>query len=140
MALWKIEVDKDMLNNGVKGTIHEQLGIEFTEVGDDYIKAQMPVNARTVQPAGILHGGASVVLAESLGSTTANLCVDQQKQHCVGLDINANHLRAVSKGNVEGIAKPIHIGKSTQVWEMKIYDMEQHLINISRLTMVVLNK
>ncbi|HNC73147.1 MAG TPA: hotdog fold thioesterase [Chitinophagales bacterium] len=116
----------------------EHLGIELIEIGDDFIKAKMPVDHRTRQPMGLLHGGASVVLAESLGSLAANLCLDITKEYAVGLDINSNHLRSVRDGFVIGITKPIHIGSKTQVWEIKIYDENEQLVNISRLTMAVL--
>ncbi len=115
------------------------LGIEITEIGEDYIKGKMPVDHRTTQPYGILHGGASVALAESLGSIAATFTVDQNKQYCVGLDINANHIRAVREGNVYGITRPLHLGKSTQVWEIKITNEEDKLVCISRITMVVMD-
>jgi len=115
------------------------LGIEITEIGEDYIKGKMPVDHRTTQPYGILHGGASVALAESLGSIAATFTVDQNKQYCVGLDINANHVRAVREGYVYGITRPLHLGKSTQVWEIKITNEEDKLVCISRITMVVMD-
>ncbi|MCS7005605.1 MAG: hotdog fold thioesterase [Cytophagales bacterium] len=117
------------------------LGIEFMGVGPDYISARMPVDSRTTQPMGILHGGASVVLAESLGSIGANLCVDESKYYCVGLEINANHIRPVTQGNwVLGTAKPLHIGKTTQVWEIRITDENHKLVCISRLTVAVIER
>jgi 1,4-dihydroxy-2-naphthoyl-CoA hydrolase len=118
----------------------EHLGIQFLEVGDDYIKARMPVDQRTIQPFGLLHGGASVALAETLGSVAANLCVDREKKICVGLEINANHTRPVTNGFVYGIAKPIHLGASTQVWEIRIQNEQEKLVCISRLTLAVLDK
>ena len=118
----------------------EHLGIEFLEVGDDYIKARMPVDHRTIQPFGLLHGGASVALAETLGSVAANLCVDREKKMCVGLEINANHIRPVTNGFVYGIARPIHIGASTQLWEIRIHNEQEKLVCVSRLTMAVLDK
>lgn len=118
----------------------DHLGIEFLEVGDDYIKAKMPVDQRTIQPFGLLHGGASVALAETLGSVAANLCVDREKKMCVGLEINANHIRPVTNGFVYGIAKPIHIGASTQVWEIRIQNEQEKLVCISRITLAVLDK
>lgn len=121
-----------------RNTMGEHLGMVFTEVGDDYIKATMPVDHRTQQPYGLLHGGASVALAETLGSVGAALIVDHSKQICVGQEINANHLRGVREGLVTGIAKPIHIGSSSQVWEIKIYDENEKLVCISRLTVAVL--
>ena len=118
----------------------EYLGIRFTDIGDDYLAATMPVNEKTKQPLGLLHGGANMVLAETLGSVAATLTVDQSTHYCVGLEINANHLKAVKYGEVKGIAKPIYIGKNTQVWEIKIYTQEQQLSCISRITLAILTK
>jgi len=118
----------------------EHIGIEFLEIGDDYIKARMPVDHRTIQPLGFLHGGASVALAETLGSVAAYLCVDASQKTCVGLDINANHIRAVTSGFVYGIVRPIHIGGLTQVWEIRITNEQDKLVCISRITMAVLDK
>ncbi|HWB26278.1 MAG TPA: hotdog fold thioesterase [Chitinophagaceae bacterium] len=115
------------------------IGITFTELGDDYLKGTMPVDERTVQTMGMLHGGASVTLAETLGSIGANLVVDPQKFVCVGLDINANHIRSIRNGFVAGIAKPIHTGGTTQVWNIEITDKNNRLICTSRLTMAVLS-
>jgi 1,4-dihydroxy-2-naphthoyl-CoA hydrolase len=123
-----------------KGNMIEHLGIEFLEVGDDYLRARMPVDHRTQQPMGLLHGGASVVLAETLGSTGAYLCTDPQKQVCVGLEINANHLRGVRSGWVYGIARPMHIGRTTQVWEIKINDEQDKLVCVSRITVAILDR
>lgn len=119
-------------------TIAEALGIVFTEMGDDFVRGTMPVDQRTHQPMGILHGGASVVLAESLGSMAANFCVDTATHYCVGLDINANHVRAVRSGVVTGTARAVHLGKTTQVWEIRIEDEAGRLVCVSRLTMAVL--
>lgn len=123
-----------------KNTLGEQLGMEFTEIGEDYIKGTMPVDHRTKQPYGLLHGGASVALAETLGSIGSALVVDQSKFNCVGLEINANHLRSVRDGFVTGIARPIHIGASTHVWDIRITDQRDKLICISRLTVAVIKK
>jgi 1,4-dihydroxy-2-naphthoyl-CoA hydrolase len=124
-----------------KGTsMPDYIGIEFLEIGDDYIKARMPVDRRTRQPAGLLHGGASVTLAETLGSVGAWLCIDPAKQTCVGLEINANHVRAVRDGWVYGTARPLHIGRTTQLWEIKITNEEDKLVCVSRITMAVLDK
>jgi len=123
-----------------KNTMGEHLGMLFTEVGVDYLKATMPVDHRTKQPYGLLHGGASVALAETLGSVGAALVVDHEKMICVGQEINANHLRSVRSGLVTGVAKPIHIGASSQVWEIKIYDEREKLVCISRLTVAVLKR
>lgn len=118
----------------------EHLGIRFTFIGDDYLIATMPVNEKTKQPLGLLHGGANVVLAETLGSVAATLTVDRDTQYCVGLEINANHLKPVKEGEVKGIVKPIHLGKKTQVWEIKIYTPKEQLSCISRITMAILTK
>lgn len=118
----------------------EHLGIEFTAIGDDYLEAKMPVDKRTHQPFGLLHGGASVALAETLGSMAAACCIDLSKQYCVGLDINANHVKGVTSGYVKGVTKPIHIGKKTHVWEIRITNEKDELVCISRITMAVLDK
>ena len=123
-----------------KNNMLEHLGIEITEIGDDFIKGRMPVDHRTVQPMNILHGGASVALAESLGSIGAHLTVDHTKFGCVGMEINANHLRPVSSGYVYATAKPIHLGSRTQVWSIEIINEENKLVCISRITMAVVTK
>lgn len=120
-----------------KNNMLEHLGIEITELGADFIKGKMPVDHRTVQPMNILHGGASVALAESLGSIGAFLTVDHTLFNCVGMEINANHLRPVSKGYVYGTAKPIHIGSKSQVWSIEIVNDRDKLVCISRITMAV---
>lgn len=116
------------------------LGITYTEIGDDYLKATMPVNEKTKQPAGILHGGASVVLAESIGSIASNLIIDPEKLMGVGLEINANHLRPVSSGVVTAVCSPIHIGNKTHVWDIKLYNDEGKMTCISRLTVAIIPK
>ena len=128
------------LNNQSEGTMVSYLDIQFTEIGTDYLVATMPVDHRTKQPLGLLHGGANVVLAETLGSVAATYTLGLQKQYCVGLEINANHLKSVKDGRVKGIAKPIHMGKKTQVWEIKVYDSEEQLTCISRITLAVLDR
>jgi 1,4-dihydroxy-2-naphthoyl-CoA hydrolase len=140
MRIWKVEhIPIEALEKRKKGTMMDHLGIEYVAVGDDYIEARMPVDERTRQPMGILHGGAHVALAESIGSLASNLCLDNTKEYAVGLDINSNHLKSISSGYVHGIAKPIHIGKKTHVWEIKIYnETKDQLLNISRLTMMVM--
>jgi 1,4-dihydroxy-2-naphthoyl-CoA hydrolase len=140
MGIFRKDITLDALNKLSKNTMAEQIGIEFTAIGDDSMEARMPVDARTHQPFGLLHGGASVALAETLGSVAAHCCVDPAKQFCVGLDINANHLRGVKEGFVTGITKPIHIGKKTQVWEIRILNQKDELVCISRITMAVLDK
>ena len=121
-------------------TMPDYVGIEFLEIGDDYIIARMPVDHRTRQPAGLLHGGASVTLAETLGSMGAWFCLDPQKQDCVGLEINANHVRGVREGFVYGTARPLHIGRTTHLWEIKITNEEDKLVCVSRITLAILNK
>lgn len=140
MAIWNKSYSIEEVQQRGIGTMVEHIGITITEVGDDFLKGTMPVDRRTVQPMGILHGGASVALAETLGSLAANLVVNSEKKYCVGLDINANHIRAAKKGLVTGVAKPLHIGFSTQVWSIEIFDEENRLVCISRLTMAVLDR
>lgn len=119
------------------GTLMEALGIRMSGVGDDWLAASMPVDARTRQPFGLLHGGASAALAETLASIGANAVLDQEKSHAVGLDINANHLRSVREGHVTGTGRPLHIGRATQVWQVEIRDGRDRLVCVSRVTMVV---
>ena len=123
-----------------KNTMGEHIGIEFTEVGERTLKGRMPVDNRTRQPYGLLHGGASCVLAETLGSVASALVIDQQQYICVGLEINANHVRGVKEGYVTGIASPLHIGNSTHVWDIKIFDEKEKLVCVSRLTVAILKK
>ena len=141
MSIWfsgkKPELEK--IRASGRNTMVEHLGIDVTAIGDDFIEGTMPVDHRTKQPFGLLHGGASLVLAESLGSIAANLVVDGALWNCVGLEINANHIRSCTEGAVTGRATPIHIGGKTQVWEIKI-SQGTHLVCISRLTIAVLEK
>ena len=123
-----------------RNTMGDHLGIEWVELGENSIAARMPVDHRTRQPYGLLHGGASVALAETLGSVGAAMVVDNTKFYCVGLEINANHVRGVKDGFVTGVATPAHIGGTTQVWEIKIYDDRKKLVCISRLTVAVLKQ
>ena len=139
MRIFKKSATLESLNQWSKNTMTEHLGIEFVEIGDDYLKATMPVDHRTHQPLGLLHGGASVALAETLGSVAATLCVDDTR-FCVGLEINANHIKGVRSGIVTGTTKPVHIGKQTQVWEIRISNDLDELVCISRITMAVLEK
>ena len=141
MSIWfKQGISLDQLDQLNKNNLAEHLGMQFTEIGDNYLKATMPVDHRTQQPYGLLHGGASVALAETLGSVGSALIIDLEKYICVGIEINANHVRGVKSGIVTGIATPIHIGSSTHVWDIKIYDDKEKLVCISRLTVSVLNK
>ncbi|WHZ19390.1 MAG: 1,4-dihydroxy-2-naphthoyl-CoA hydrolase in menaquinone biosynthesis [Rhodanobacteraceae bacterium] len=136
MPIWKRSADLETVNGWSARTRMRALDIRITEIGDDYLRGTMPVDDRTRQPYGILHGGASVALAETLGSTAAMLCCDDGFA-AVGLDINANHLRAVREGTVTGTARPLHIGRSTQVWEIRIENAAGALTCTSRLTMAV---
>jgi len=129
-----------MLNKMSVNTMLEYIGIQFTSIGDGTIEARMPVDHRTHQPFGILHGGASVALAETLGSVAAMCCLDPALQYCVGLDINANHIKSVKEGFVTGRVKSIHVGKKTHVWEIKITTEKEELVCISRITMAILDK
>ncbi len=139
MAIWFDGFPLDYANERAKDSLIAHLGIEVLEAGDDYLKARMPVDQRTRQPAGVLHGGASVALAETLASWAAAFAVDRKKHHCVGIEINANHLRPASSGFVIGIARPIQLGKSLHVWEVRISDEKDKLVCVSRVTMAVLN-
>lgn len=138
--IWHGPLTLDGINAWGRVNMIDHLDITFTEIGDDYLKATMPVDHRTTQPLGLLHGGASVVLAETLGSTAATLCVDVEKQYCVGIEINANHLRTVRQGAVTGTARPVHIGRRTQVWQIHIHDDRDRLVALSRLTLAVLDR
>lgn len=138
--MWYKNFTLDQINNRPKNHIGALLGIAFTAFGDDFLEATMPVDERTHQPAGILHGGASVVLAESLGSIASYLCIDPEKHIAVGLEVNANHLRPVKSGLVTGICKAIHIGAKTHIWEIKIYNDKGKMNCISRLTVAILPK
>lgn len=140
MAVFHKGITLDVLNSFSRDNMLEHLGIRFTAIGDDFLEATMPVDHRTRQPMGLLHGGASVALAETLGSVAATCCIDPTRQFCVGLEINANHIRSVREGYVTGITRPIHLGKKTQVWEIRIHNQENELVCISRITMAVLDK
>ena len=140
MTIWKSPPDLDALNALSEGNKKAGLGIRLVEAGDDFLRATMPVDSRTRQPYGILHGGASVALAETVGSIAAMCCIDQEKDIVSGLDINANPVRAVRGGMVTATARAVHVGRSTQVWEIGIVDEEGRLACISRLTMAVMAK
>lgn len=140
-AIWfNKELSIEELSALGKRTMAEILDIRFTETGKDFIKATMPVDHRTHQPYGLLHGGASCVLAETLGSIASAHVINPEKFICVGIEINANHIRSVRSGLVTGITTPIHIGASTHVWDIRIYDEREKLICISRLTVAILKK
>jgi 1,4-dihydroxy-2-naphthoyl-CoA hydrolase len=138
MPLWKQQLTPDDVNAMSGNTMMATLGIRITEIGDDYVRGTLPVDARTHQPYGLLHGGASVALAETLGSFAAMLTLDPAREAAVGLDINANHVRGVKSGIVTGTARALHLGRSTQVWEIRIEDEQGKLVCISRLTMAVI--
>jgi len=140
MTIWKSARALEDLNSGRSGTLIETLGIEFTEIGEDFIRGTMPVDERTHQPYGLLHGGASVALAESLGSMGAAMCVDSQEFQCVGQEINANHVRSARSGLVTGTARPVHLGGRTHVWVIDIVDEGGRLVCTSRLTVAVIRR
>jgi 1,4-dihydroxy-2-naphthoyl-CoA hydrolase len=138
--IWRVQATPEQLVQRSGNTLAERLNIRVTEIGPDYLRATMPVNSHTHQPSGILHGGASVALAETVGSLAANLCVDIEKFVCVGQEINANHVRSVASGLVTGTARPFHIGGRSQVWGIEIRDENDRLICVSRLTMAVVER
>jgi len=121
-------------------TMAAHIGIEWVEVGENFMKAKMPVDQRTNQPYGLLHGGASCVLAETLGSVASAMVIDHSKFYCVGLEINANHVRGVREGYVTGVASPLHLGNTTHIWDIKIYDEKEKLVCVSRLTVAILTR
>lgn len=139
MSIWfNNELTIDQLNALNMNNMAQHIGIVWSQLGDDFLQATMPVDERTKQPFGLLHGGASCVLAETMGSVASALVVDRAKFYCVGLEINANHVRSAREGVVTGIVKPLHIGRQTHVWDIKIYDDQEKLVCISRLTVAVL--
>jgi 1,4-dihydroxy-2-naphthoyl-CoA hydrolase len=140
MPIWLCEPDIEKINSVRKNSMVELLGIEVTEIGDDYLKGTMPVDHRTLQPEGKLHGGASVALAETLGSIASTLCINMEKSYCVGMSISSNHLRPVTSGMVTGIATPLHIGLSTHLWNIEIIAEHGKLVSVSRLTTAILQR
>ena len=139
--IWKQNIDLDSLNDHIQGTMVEHIGIKFEEIGPDFIKASMPVDHRTFQPMKILHGGASVVLSETLGSIASQYCLDDPIHKVpVGIEINANHLRMANHGSVIGIVKPVRIGRTIMVWNTEIYDHASQLVCTSRLTCMIIEK
>jgi len=140
MKIWRSPFTLDELNSKELRTLNQSLGILFTEIGDDFVRGTMPVDERTVQPYGLLHGGASVALAETLGSMGAALCVDAREYQVVGQEINANHVRAGRSGMVTGTARPVHIGGRTHVWSIEIVNEAKKLVCISRLTVAVIKR
>ena len=123
-----------------KGTMTEHLGLEWVEIGKDFLRAKLPVDHRTIQPYGLLHGGASCVLAETIGSVASHLVIDPSEFYCVGIEINANHIRSAKEGFVYGTCSPLHIGSSTHVWDIRITNEDEKLICISRLTVAIMKK
>ena len=140
MSIWRSLQTLEDLNGNREGTLIGTLGIVFTEIGDDFVRGTMPVDARTVQPYGLLHGGASVALAETLGSMGAAMCVDAAEYQVVGQEINANHVRAARSGLVTGTARAVHLGGRTHVWSIEIVNDAQKLVCISRITMAVIKR
>jgi 1,4-dihydroxy-2-naphthoyl-CoA hydrolase len=141
MPIWyKNDYTLEQLNALGTNTMAQLLGMRFTEIGDDFLKLEMPVDHRTHQPYGILHGGASAALAETVGSVASSMCINTDKQICVGMEINCNHIRGKREGIITAIAKPLHIGATSHVWDIKITDEQNKLVCISRLTMAILKK
>ena len=137
MSIWKRQPDLDSLHSNRKNTISELLDIRFESFDEQSITASMPVDARTHQPYGLLHGGASVVLAETLGSMASYHCIDTSRFYCVGLEVNANHLRALRSGRVTGVCRPVHLGRSTHVWDIRLHGEDGKPSCISRLTVAI---
>jgi 1,4-dihydroxy-2-naphthoyl-CoA hydrolase len=140
MGIWRTEKTLDQIQEYGRNTLSDHIGIRMTELGPDYLRATMPVSRQTHQPSGVLHGGASVALAETVGSVAANLCVDMTTHMCLGQEINANHLRGVSSGLVTATARPFHIGMRSHVWHIEIRDEHDRLVCVSRLTMAVVRR
>ena len=136
--IWKNPLDLQKLNDFSKGSLSDLLGIKYTDFGEDFLTVEMNVEEKHLQPMGIMHGGTSSVIAETVGSMGANLCVDQKLFSCVGLEININHLRPIKRGTLIATAKPQHLGKKTQVWEIKILNEQGKLVAISRHTIAIL--
>lgn len=137
--IWhKKDIELQQLDPVLQNTMAGYLGLKWVEIGDDYLKMSMPVNEKTRQPYGYVHGGANCVLIETVGSIASALVIDQAKNYCVGIEINANHLRSVTDGKVTGTACPLHLGKTTHVWEVKIHDDQQRLSCAGRITVAIL--
>lgn len=138
MSIWKHQVTLEQVNALGRGNMVSYLGIEFLEVGDDFLRARMPVDHRTLQPYGIMHGGASCVLAETIASIGATLCIDINQSRCVGMEINTSHLRPVTSGWVTGTARPTHLGSTTQLWEIRIESEAGKLVSVTRLRLAII--
>jgi len=130
----------EQINQLIKGTMDEWIGLEYIEIGDDFVKAKMQVDHRTKQPYGIMHGGASAAMAESVGSMAGNMAVHQAEHHCVGQSIHTSHVRKATDGTLIGTARPVHLGRTSQIWEIKIEDKDGRLISVTRLTLAVLDR
>lgn len=139
-GIWQIPLTLEILKDWTQNTLAEHIGIEFTEIGTDYLRARMPVNSTTHQPFGVLHGGASATLAETVGSVAGGLCVDIETKMVAGLELNCNHVRPVREGYVYATARPIHIGNITHIWDIRILDEQERLVCVSRLTLIVLDQ
>lgn len=140
MSIWFDNPNPEKFHDAHANTMSDHLGIEITELGDDYIKGEMPVDHRTVQPFRVMHGGASATLAETLASVGAQMTVDPAQKRCVGLSLNVSHIRAAPEGTkVVGVARPFHLGRTTQVWDIQITDEREKLTTVARLTLAVLN-
>jgi 1,4-dihydroxy-2-naphthoyl-CoA hydrolase len=140
MGIWHKEYSIEALNQRSHQTLADFLDIHFTEIGDDFLVAQMPVSQKVKQPIGIVHGGANVVLAETVASTAANMVVNIDEYYCVGLEININHIRSKREGIITAIAMPFHLGKTTQVWHIELRDEHQKMTALSRMTAAVLKR
>jgi len=140
MSIWRVHSTPEQLTERGSRSMPGYLGVRFTEIGPDFLRATMPVNERTHQPFGLLHGGASVALAETVGSLASTLCVDDRQYLAVGQEINANHLRGKSSGTVTATARPFHLGKGSHVWHIEIRDEEERLVCVSRLTMAIVER
>ena len=139
-TIWTSPVTLDEINNRAKNSLSDHLGIEFVDLGHNFLTARMTISSQLMQPMGIMHGGASAALAETVASAAANYCVDQSLKVCVGLELNINHIRPMKSGYLDAIATPLHLGKTTQIWDIKIYNGEKKLVSISRLTLAVSTK
>jgi 1,4-dihydroxy-2-naphthoyl-CoA hydrolase len=140
MSIWRTQTSVEQLQAHSRNTLADTVGIRVTEIGPDFLRASMPVSPTTHQPMGVLHGGASVALAETVGSLAANMCVDPALYVCMGQEINANHVRPVSSGIVTATARPYHIGRRSHVWSIEIRDEQEKLVCVSRLTMAVVDR
>ncbi|MCC7162099.1 MAG: hotdog fold thioesterase [Anaerolineae bacterium] len=139
-GIWQVPFTLELFNERTNNTLAQHIGIEFTEIGADYLRARMPVHSKTHQPFGTLHGGASATLAETVGSAAGALCVDPETKMVAGLELNCNHVRPVREGYVYATARPIHIGNTTHIWDIRILDEQEHLVCVSRLTLIVLDQ